>query len=71
MLAVLLRAGASDPQLAARLRPLIWMLLVAQLLAGAQRRRGPGPQRGAPPAVRLPRRSLPPHGTVAGRRPRG
>jgi hypothetical protein len=71
MLAVLVRAGASDPRLAARLRPLIWMLLVAQLLAGAQRRGGPGPRRRAPGAVRLPRRSLPPHGTVAGRRPRG
>ena len=71
MLAVLLRADASDPRLAARLRPLIWMLLVAQLLAGAQRRGGPGPRRCAPAAVRLPRRALPPHGTVAGRRPRG
>ena len=54
MLAVLLRASARDPQLAARLRPVIWMLLLAHLLAGAQRRGGPAPRapRGRRPACR-------------------
>jgi hypothetical protein len=71
MLAVLLQASARDPVLAARLRPVIWMLLLAHLLAGAQRRGGPGPAMGRVASVRLPRRRLPPHSTVAGRRPRG
>jgi hypothetical protein len=71
MLALLLRASARDPQLAARLRPVIWMLLLAHLLAAAQRRGGPGPRGRALASVRLPRRRLPPHSTVAGRRPRG
>jgi hypothetical protein len=71
MLALLLRASTRDPQLAARLRPLIWMLLLAQLVAAAQRRGGPAPRGGAVASVRLPRRRLPPHSTVAGRRPRG
>jgi hypothetical protein len=71
MLAVLLRASAGDPQLAARLRPVIWMLLLGHLLAGAQRRRGPGPAGRRAASVHLPRRSLPPHSSVAGRRPRG
>ena len=71
MLALLLRAGARDPELADRLRPAIWLLLLAHLLAGAQRRSGPGPRGGRPVSVSLPRRSLPPHSTVAGRRPRG
>jgi hypothetical protein len=71
MFAVLLRASASDPALAARLRPVIWALLLAHLLAGAQRRGGPAPPRRAVASARLPRRRLAPHGTVAGRRPRG
>jgi hypothetical protein len=71
VLAVLLRASASDPQLAARLRPVIWMLLLAHLLAGSARRGGPAPRGRAVASVRLPRRRLPPHATVAGRRPRG
>ena len=71
MLFVLLRASASDPQLAARLRPVIWWLLLAHLLAGAQRRGGPAPGGRATASVRLPRRRLAPHGTLAGRRPRG
>jgi hypothetical protein len=71
MFAVLLRASASDPALAARLRPVIWALLLAHLLAGAQRRGGPAPPGRAVASVRLPRRRLAPHGTVAGRRPRG
>jgi hypothetical protein len=71
VLAVLLRASTTDPELAARLRPLIWMLLLSHLLAGAARRRGPGPAGRAFASVRLPRRRLAPHGTVAGRRPRG
>jgi hypothetical protein len=71
MLAVLLRASASDPQLAARLRPVIWWLLLAHLLAGSSRRRGPAPQwRGAPSAP-MPRRSRRSHLSFAGRRPRG
>jgi hypothetical protein len=71
MLAVLVRASANDPQLAARLRPVIWMLLLARLLAAAQRRGGPAPRGGRAVSVRLPRRRRPPHATVAGRRPRG
>jgi hypothetical protein len=71
MLGLLLRASASDPQLAARLRPLIWMLLLSQMLAGAQRRGGPAPSDRAPRSLRVARRRLPPHSSVAGRRPRG
>jgi hypothetical protein len=71
VLAFLLRASASDPELAARLRPLVWMLLLAHLLAASSRRRGPAPAGRAVVSVRLPRRRLPPHATVAGRRPRG
>ena len=71
MFAVLLRVSASDPALAARLRPVIWALLLAHLLAGAQRRGGPAPPGRAVASARLPRRRLAPHGTVAGRRPRG
>jgi len=70
MLVVLLRASARDPQLAARLRPVIWMLLLAHLLAGAQRRGGPAPG-GRAGSVRVPRRRLVPHPSLAGRRPRG
>jgi hypothetical protein len=47
------------------------MLLLAHLLAAAQRRGGPGSRGRALASVRLPRRRLPPHSTVAGRRPRG
>ena len=71
MLAVLLRASASDPQLAARLRPVIWMLLIAHLLAGSSRRRGPAPQWRGAPSVRMPRRTRHAHSSLAGRRPRG
>ncbi|MEA2288587.1 MAG: hypothetical protein QOD55_584 [Solirubrobacteraceae bacterium] len=71
MLVVLLRASATDPGLAERLRPAIWMLLLAHLLAGAQRRGGPAPRGRAAASVRLPRRRLPPHSSLAGRRPRG
>jgi hypothetical protein len=70
MLAVLLRASMSDPQLAARLRPVIWWLLLAHLLAGAQRRGGPGP-RGRVVSDRVPHRRLPAHPSLSGRRPRG
>jgi hypothetical protein len=70
MLVVLLQASARDPQLAARLRPVIWMLLLAHLLAGSQPRGGPGP-RGRAASVRAPRRRLPPHPSLSGRRPRG
>jgi hypothetical protein len=71
MLGVLLRASATDPQLAARLRPVIWMLLLAQMLAGAQRRGGPAPPGRRAASVRVPRRRLPPHSSLSGRRPRG
>ncbi len=71
MLALLLRASATDPQLAARLRPVIWMLLLSQMLAGAPCRRGPGPPGRRAASVRVPRRRLPPHSSVSGRRPRG
>jgi hypothetical protein len=71
MLALLLRAGARDPELAARLRPVIWVLLLAHPPAGSPRRAGPAPRGARIRSVRLPRRSLPPHSSVAGRRPRG
>jgi len=70
MLVVLLQASARDPQLAARLRPVIWMLLLAHLLAGSQRRGGPAPG-GRAGSVRVPRRRLPSHPSLSGRRPRG
>ena len=70
MLVVLLRASASDPQLAARLRPVIWTLLLAHLLAGAQRRGGAGP-RGRTVAARVPGRRPAFHPSLSGRRPRG
>jgi hypothetical protein len=71
VLAALLRASARDPELQARLLPVIRMLLLLQLLAASSRRRGPGPAARAVVSVHLPRRRLPPHATVAGRRPRG
>jgi hypothetical protein len=71
MLALLLRASATDPQLAARLRPAIWMLLLAQMLAGSQPRGGPGPRGPRAASVRVPRRRLVSHPSLAGRRPRG
>jgi hypothetical protein len=70
-LGLLLRASARDPALAARLRPVIWMLLLAQLLASAQQRGGPAPRGRFAAAVPLPRRGLVPHASLAGRRPRG
>jgi len=71
MLGLLLRASATDPQLAARLRPAIWMLLLAQMLAAAQRRGGPAPAGPRATSVRLPRRRLVSHPSLSGRRPRG
>ena len=71
MLDLLLRAGARDPQLADRLRPAIWLVLLVHLMSGAQPRSGPAPRAARPAPVRLPRRSLPPHSSVTGRRPRG
>ena len=71
MFAVLLRASASDPALAGTPAPRHLALLLAHLLAGAQRRGGPAPPGRAVASARLPRRRLAPHGTVAGRRPRG
>jgi hypothetical protein len=71
MLGVLLRASATDPQLAARLRPVIWMLLLAQMLACAQQRGGPAPAGPRAVSVRLPRRRVVSHASLAGRRPRG
>jgi hypothetical protein len=52
-------------------RATILLVVLAQLLAGQQPRGGPFPRASRPGSARLPRRSLPPHGTVAGRRPRG
>jgi hypothetical protein len=52
-------------------RATLMLILLAQLLAGRQPRGGPFPRGAHPASARLPRRSLPPHGTVAGRRPRG
>jgi hypothetical protein len=71
MLVILLRASASDPRLAARLRPVIWMLLLAHLLAGAQRRGGPFPGGQPNPSARVPRRRVVSHASLTGRRPRG
>ena len=70
-LALLLRASARDPALGARLRPVIWMLLIAQLLAGSQPRGGPAPRGRAVVSVRVPRRRPAAHPSLAGRRPRG
>jgi hypothetical protein len=47
------------------------LLLLAELLAAQQPRGGPFPRMSRPGSARLPRRALPPHGTVAGRRARG
>jgi hypothetical protein len=52
-------------------RATLLLLLLAQLLAAQQPRGGPFPRAARPGSAPLPRRSLPPHGTVAGRRPRG
>jgi hypothetical protein len=70
-LGLLLRASARDPALAVRLRPAIWMLLLAQLLAGSQPRSGPSPRGRALVSVRVPRRRFAAHPSFAGRRPRG
>jgi hypothetical protein len=52
-------------------RATLLLLLLAQLLAAQQPRRGPWPRAARPGSTRMARRMLPPHGTVAGRRPRG
>jgi hypothetical protein len=52
-------------------RATLLLLLLAQVLAAQQPRGGPFPRMGLPGSARVPRRSLPPHGTVSGRRPRG
>lgn len=52
-------------------RATVLLVLVAQLLASQQPRGGPAPAARRPGSARIPRRALPPHGTVAGRRPRG
>jgi hypothetical protein len=70
-LGLLLRASARDPLLAARLRPVVWMLLLAHLLAGAQPRRGPAPRGPRVASVRAPRPRLVGHASLSGRRPRG
>jgi hypothetical protein len=70
-LGLLLRASSRDPVLAARLRPAIWMLLLAQLLASAQERGGAAPRGRFAAVVPLPRRRLMAHPSLAGRRPRG
>jgi hypothetical protein len=70
-LALLLRASARDPVLAARLRPVIWMLLLAHLLASSRRRGGPAPRGRFAPSMPLPRRRVAGRAALAGRRPRG
>jgi hypothetical protein len=70
-LGLLLRASARDPVLAARLRPAIWMLLLAHLLASAPRRGGPAPRGRLAAAVARPRVRFVAHPSLAGRRPRG
>jgi hypothetical protein len=70
-LGLLLRASARDPVLAARLRPVIWMLLLAQMLASASRRAGPAPRGRFGSYVPVPRRRSFSHASVSGRRPRG
>jgi hypothetical protein len=70
-LGLLLRASARDPLLAARLRPVIWMLLLAHLLASASQRGGAAPRGRFAASVALPRRRLMAHPSLAGRRPRG
>jgi hypothetical protein len=70
-LGLLLRASARDPVLAVRLRPAIWMLLLAQLLASAPHRGGPAPRGRFARSARVPRRRLVSHASLAGRRPRG
>jgi len=70
-LGLLLRASARDPMLAARLRPVIWMLLLAQLLASGPQRGGPAPRGRFASPVPLPRRRFAAHPSLAGRRPRG
>jgi hypothetical protein len=52
-------------------RATLLLLLLAQLLAAQQPRGGPSPRARRPGSARLARRTLPPHGTIAGRRPRG
>jgi hypothetical protein len=52
-------------------RATILLILLAEFLAAHQPRGGPFPREARPGSACLPRRSLPPHGTVAGRRPRG
>jgi len=70
-LGLLLRASARDPVVAARLRPVIWMLLLAQMLASAQPRGGAAPRGRFPAVVPRPRRRLVARVSFAGRRPRG
>jgi hypothetical protein len=71
MLALLLRASATDPQLAARLRPALRPAIWLLLLAGSQPRGGPAPRGPRAASVRVPRRRLASHPSLAGRRPRG
>jgi hypothetical protein len=52
-------------------RATLLLILLAQMLAAEQPRGGPFPRVGRPGSARLPRRSLPPHDAVSGRRPRG
>jgi hypothetical protein len=70
-LGLLLRASARDPVLAARLRPAIWMLLLAQMLASASQRGGPRPRGRFASVVPRPRGRALSHPSLAGRRPRG
>jgi hypothetical protein len=70
-LGLLLRASTRDPGLAARLRPGIWMLLLAQMLASGHPRGGPAPRGRFAAVVPRPHRRHVAHASLAGRRPRG
>jgi hypothetical protein len=67
MLGLALRTSLLEPSVGR----VVLALLLAQALAATQPHGGPAPAGPRPGSARLPRRRLPPHGTLAGRRPRG
>jgi hypothetical protein len=52
-------------------RATLLLILLAEMLASHQPRGGPPPRLARPASARLPRRALPAHESLAGRRPRG